>query len=115
VGSTNFFLKRLFLNLRSNTSVTLTEARYAPDITSISFSFYGDFDTAKSFPSLNCSNKTNNKKVFFAAQQVSISSPKATLFAKNVTSGAILKWFSVTITENNPIAFSKKSLFVNSK
>jgi hypothetical protein len=111
VGSTNFFLKRLFLNLRSNTSVTLTAARYAPDITSISFSFYGDFDTAKSFPSLHNSTKTTNNKEFFAATQVSISTPTATLFAKNVPSGATLKLISVTIKENNPIDFSKKILF----
>jgi len=110
VSSTNFFLKRLLLNLRSNTSVTLTVAPYAQDITSISFSFYDDFDTAKSFPSLHYSTKTNNKKVFFAAKQVSNSSPTATLFAKNVPSGATLKLFSITITENNPIDFSKKIL-----
>jgi hypothetical protein len=115
VGSTNFFLKRLFLNLRSNTSVTLTAAPYAPDITSISSSFYGDVGTTKVIPISHHCTKTTNNKVFFAAQQVSISSPTATLFAKNVPSGAILKSFSVTITENNLLPSAKKFLFVNSK
>lgn len=115
MNCTYFFLNRLFIHLRSNTSVTLTAAPFAPNITSISSSFYGDVGTTKVIPISHHCTKTTNNKVFFAATQVSISSPKATLFAKNVPSGAILKWFSVTITENNPIAFSKKSLFVNGK